>query len=195
MTEVRRGRPRSFDPEVALRQASDAFRDGGYASTSLDDIVRATGLNRPSLYAAFGDKKALYVAAIQRLWADIEREFDSLSERRLPLRQSLERMLKRSIDIYVSGPTGPRGCLAICTASAEAVAEPEIRDELLKVLNLMDERIARLFAEAGANDAVRKGRLVSGLLHSLSIRARAGAPRAVLDEMAGAALDQYAPAT
>src|SRR5690242_6750892 len=98
MTETRRGRPRAFDPEVALKKASDAFKDGGYSSTSLDDIVRATGLNRPSLYAAFGDKKALYLAAIQRLWGAIEGQFNTLEARELPLDKTLNVIFASSID-------------------------------------------------------------------------------------------------
>ena len=51
-----RGRPRAFEPETALAQAMDVFWSDGFAATSLDDISAATGLNRPSLYGAFGDK-------------------------------------------------------------------------------------------------------------------------------------------
>ena len=58
-----RGRPRAFEPETALAQAMDVFWSDGFAATSLDDISAATGLNRPSLYGAFGDKRALYLQA------------------------------------------------------------------------------------------------------------------------------------
>ena len=52
----RRGRPRAYEPEVALGKALDLFRKDGFAATSLDELSAATGMNRPSLYAAFGDK-------------------------------------------------------------------------------------------------------------------------------------------
>jgi TetR/AcrR family transcriptional regulator, copper-responsive repressor len=188
MPEPRRGRPRAFDPQVALKQASDAFKSGGYASTSLDDIVRATGLNRPSLYAAFGDKKSLYLAAIERLWGAIEAQFTALEGRNLPLDQTLKRIMSASIDSYVGGEAGPRGCLAICTASAEAAGDADIRKALADVLDLMDERIAGFYARAGDNQPLRKARLIAAVLHSLSVRARAGTPRAVLEEMAEEAL-------
>src|SRR5262245_20822174 len=61
-----RGRPRKYDPDDALAKAMGAFWDRGYAATSLDDISAATGMNRPSLYAAFGDKQAIYLKAIER---------------------------------------------------------------------------------------------------------------------------------
>src|SRR3981189_1756501 len=57
----RRGRPRAYQPEVALGLALDLFRKGGFAATSLDDLSAATGMNRPSLYSAFGDKRELYI--------------------------------------------------------------------------------------------------------------------------------------
>src|SRR6185369_14365832 len=63
-SESRRGRPRAYDPEAALAQAMATFWDAGYAATSLDDLAAATGMNRPSLYGAFGDKRALYRQAI-----------------------------------------------------------------------------------------------------------------------------------
>ena len=66
LTGRARGRPRSYDPDVALKAATERFRTTGYAGTSLDDLAAATGLARPSLYAAFGDKRALYLAAIER---------------------------------------------------------------------------------------------------------------------------------
>src|SRR6201991_949093 len=56
----RRGRPRAYQPDVALARALDVFWKDGFAATSLDDLSAATGMNRPSLYGAFGDKRELY---------------------------------------------------------------------------------------------------------------------------------------
>ncbi len=61
----RRGRPRAYQPEVALAKALDLFRKDGFAATSLDDLSAATGMNRPSLYGAFGDKRELYIKSYQ----------------------------------------------------------------------------------------------------------------------------------
>ena len=61
----RRGRPRAYDPQVALARAAETFWKAGYAGTSLDDLVAATGMNRPSLYAAFGDKRDLYLKTLE----------------------------------------------------------------------------------------------------------------------------------
>lgn len=61
-----RGRPRQYDPERALANAAQVFWKHGYAATSLDDLVAATGMSRPSLYAAFGDKRDLYLKTLER---------------------------------------------------------------------------------------------------------------------------------
>src|ERR1700759_1462879 len=61
----KRGRPRAYDPDVALSRAMDVFWKDGFAGTSLDELSAATGMNRPSLYGAFGDKRELYIKAYQ----------------------------------------------------------------------------------------------------------------------------------
>src|SRR3954470_12000138 len=61
----RRGRPRAYEPEVALARALDVFWKDGFAATSLDDLSAATGMNRPSLYGAFGDKRELYIKSYE----------------------------------------------------------------------------------------------------------------------------------
>src|ERR1700688_3346919 len=62
----RRGRPRQYDPERALAKAAEAFWKDGYAATSLDDLAAATAITRRSLYAAFGDKRDLYLKTLER---------------------------------------------------------------------------------------------------------------------------------
>jgi len=69
----RRGRPRAYQPEIALGKALDLFRRGGFAATSLDDLSAATGMNRPSLYGAFGDKRELYIKSYRRYREDAPR--------------------------------------------------------------------------------------------------------------------------
>lgn len=75
--EKPRGRPRAYEPQVALRQAADVFWKAGYSGTSLDDICAAAGMNRPSLRAAFGDKHAIYLKALGDYW---ERKFGVMRE-------------------------------------------------------------------------------------------------------------------
>ena len=64
-------RPRNFDPDEVLGLAREVFWQKGFQGTSLDDITEATGLNKPSLYAAFGDKNALFLKVLDRYQAYI----------------------------------------------------------------------------------------------------------------------------
>lgn len=179
-----RGRPRSFDPDEALGRATERFRTHGFAGTSLDELSEATGLARPSLAAAFGDKRALYVAAIERLTARIERQLLRLGEARLPLRELVERILLGGIDLYLTGRDGAEGCLIINTAATQAASDPLVRAKVAAFLAVEDNRIAELLAAAGSPAPEAQGRLVASVLHSLSVRARGGAPRDELVEVA-----------
>lgn len=184
MTAKARGRPRSFDPDEALGRATERFRTHGYAGTSLDDLAAATGLARPSLAAAFGDKRAMYLAAIERLSARIERQLLRLGEAKLPLRELLERILLGGIELYLTGSDGPEGCLVLNTAATQAASDPAVREKVAAFLAIEDGRIAELLAAAGSTAPQAQGRLVASVLHSLSVRARGGASRAELEQVA-----------
>jgi TetR/AcrR family transcriptional regulator, copper-responsive repressor len=193
---ARRGRPRAFDPDAALSQAVDAFWDAGFAATSLDDLTAATGMNRPSLYGAFGDKQALYRKAFDLY---LERTRAAMAEAfagDAPLRADLRRAYDIAIAIYLSGGSGPRGCFIIGTAVAQAVTDPDIRAALAGVLREINDafhaRIVR--AQRGGElsadaDPAKLARIASAALYSLTIHARAGAGRAALDAIADAAVD------
>jgi len=179
-----RGRPRSFDTETALKAAAERFRTRGFAGTSLDDLAEATGLARPSLYAAFGDKRALYLAALSRLHQRLEGLFDGIAAARLPRDTLLETIFARTIDGYLTGEVAPSGCLAVATATTEAAADPDIRAALLRIITLQDKRMAGLFAAAGIANPEAAARIAMSVLHSLGVRARAGVPRDELDRIA-----------
>ncbi|RYY43947.1 MAG: TetR/AcrR family transcriptional regulator [Sphingomonadales bacterium] len=184
-----RGRPRSFDKDQALARAAERFRIGGLAGTSLDELSDATGLARPSLAAAFGDKRALYIASIERLTARVEAQLVRLGEARLPLAGLVERLLTTAVDLYLTGTDGPEGCLIINTAATAAASDPDVRARLTTFLAMEDARVTELLADAGSPTPEMHGRIVASVLHSLSVRARAGAPR---DEMVRIARDTAA---
>src|SRR5271156_1550048 len=106
----RRGRPRAYQPEVALARALDLFRKDGFAATSLDHLSAATGMNRPSLYGAFGDKRELYIKSYQRYRADARAAMIEIFRDELSIRKRLERIYAVALEIYLSGEAGPRGC-------------------------------------------------------------------------------------
>lgn len=182
-----RGRPRAYDPQQAMQDATSAFWRHGYAGTSLDDIGDATGMNRPSLYAAFGDKRALYLAALQRY---VESGRAAIAEGLagdLPLARALGRVYDRALALYLPDDDDARGCFLISTATTEAMHDPEVRAVLGAGLRSFDRafearlRCARDEGElpAGADPAAL-ARIASALLHTLALRSRAGDSRASL---------------
>lgn len=183
-TPRRRGRPRGFDSGEVLGAATERFRTRGYAGTSLDDLVDATGLQRPSLYAAFGDKRALYLATLDRTIERAGRAFDQLIAADLPLKQSLKVMFRAVIDGFLTGETGPSGCIMVSTSATSAVDDAEIRARLAAFLKMEDDRIEQLLVARGDPAARAHARVATAVIHSLSVRARAGAPRDELEALA-----------
>jgi AcrR family transcriptional regulator len=196
-TEVkRRGRPRTYQPEVALGKALDLFRKGGFAATSLDDLSAATGMNRPSLYGAFGDKRELYIKSYQRYRADARAAMLDIFREQSPIRSRLERIYAVALDIYLSGESGPRGCFTVMTAASEAVADPQIRAMVLEGLVELDKAFAacfRLAREKGelpaSADPAVLAQLASATIHTIAVRARAQVPRAELEAIVNGAID------
>lgn len=188
-----RGRPRSFDPDTALAAVTATFRTRGFTGTSLDDLADATGLNRPSLYAAFGDKRALYLAALDRTTQRLRLAFDTLADANLPPRKMLRAVFRAAIDGFLTGDTGPAGCIAIATAATAAVEDPQVRERLATFVALEDERVEALLTAGGDANAAMHARLVAAVIHSLSVRARAGEPREALERLAADCIDMVAP--
>lgn len=122
-----RGRPRSFDPAAVLDKARAVFWNQGYAATSLDDLAAATGLNRPSLYAAFGDKRALYLSCLNRSRDEALGAMEKALAAQLPLKPLMVRVLERTVEVYRAGDVAQRGCFLIGTAVTQAVEDAEIR--------------------------------------------------------------------
>jgi AcrR family transcriptional regulator len=192
----RRGRPRAYQPEVALGKALDLFRKGGFAATSLDDLSAATGMNRPSLYGAFGDKRELYIKSYQRYREDARAAMIDIFREQSPIRSRLERIYAVALDIYLSGEAGPRGCFTVMTAASEAVADPEIGAMVLEGFVELDKAFAacfRLAREKGelpaSADPAVLAQLASATVHTIAIRARARVPRKELEAIVKGALD------
>jgi AcrR family transcriptional regulator len=191
----RRGRPPSYDRDAALRAIRDVFWDRGFVAASLDDIAAAAGMNRPSLYGAFGDKREMYLAVLRMFSAESGRAMQKALEAPT-LGAALEAFYGGAIQEYVSGKAGPHGCLIICTAVVEATGDATIRSALAEMLAEIDSlvavRIARAQAEGdrcAAGDAKTLARLATSVLHSVAVRARAGVRRSELLTIARATIE------
>ncbi len=166
----------------------DVFWKEGFAATSLDQLSAATGLNRPSLYGAFGDKRALYIQAYRRYREHVRETFVPLLAERAPLAEKLRRIFLVALDLYLSGETGPRGCFTVLSASSDAIADPEIRSMVGEAIDNSDAAFERLFTNAREHgklpadaDPQRLARMATATTHTLSIRARARTPRAAIE--------------
>jgi TetR/AcrR family transcriptional regulator, copper-responsive repressor len=191
----RRGRPRAYQPEIALGKALDLFRRDGFAATSLDDLSAATGMNRPSLYGAFGDKRELLIKSYQRYREDARDAMADIFRNELPIRQRLERIYAVALDIYLSGES-PRGCFTVMTAASEAVSDPDIRAMVLEGFVELDKAFAacfRLARERGelpeTADPIVLAQIASATIHTIAIRARARVPRGELEAIVKGAID------
>jgi TetR/AcrR family transcriptional regulator, copper-responsive repressor len=167
----------------------------GYAATSLDDLVEATGMNRPSLYAAFGDKEAIYLAALKLQGELLVSAVASAVKLELKLKAFLELFFARCIESYLAGPKGPRGCFLVGTALTESLTREDVgavvRDAFGRCEDLLEGRF-RQAKKAGdlpkSADPRALAMLMSSTMHELSMLARSGETKARLQERCGLAV-------
>jgi TetR/AcrR family transcriptional regulator, copper-responsive repressor len=195
-----RGRPRTFDEERMLDALLDTFWTKGFGGASLDDLAAAAGVKRQSLYLAFGDKESMYLKAMARFAGWLEVAFAQTLSPDRPLAEGLRDVYLRGLEIYLSGEAGPRGCFVLCTAPVEATTAPAVRGALADLLGRIDSAFERRFDAAVAAGEIAAvpgpaalARLAAATLHSLAVRARAGADRAELEAFIAGAVATLAP--
>jgi len=138
-------RPREFDEGQVIASAMEAFWSHGYEGASVDDLAEATGLNRSSLYNAFGSKLELFCAVLDRYRAGPANEVIEplLTERgATALRRFLTHLMK-----FVESPAACRGCLLVNTAM-EPEHGPQVRQRVLEHFELLRRCIERSYGEA-----------------------------------------------
>jgi TetR/AcrR family transcriptional regulator, copper-responsive repressor len=189
-----RGRPRSFDTDEVLGQVRNTFWRYGYAGTSMDQLSAATGLHKPSLYGAFGDKKRLYLAALDNYLAEVRAQFAEAFA--VPeLFDSLYAMSEWSIDKFVRSDEGS-GCFMMSTAMPEAAEDPEISRVVREAMESLERAMLRRFEKAIEEGQIAPqadphalAMIMVANHYELSARARAGYSRAELRVLADRALD------
>ncbi len=187
------GRPRAFDADAALDHALQVFWRNGYEGTSLSDLTAAMGINRPSLYAAYGNKESLFRKALDR-YAEMAGNAirDALDEP--TARGAVERLLRGSAAGSACSQD-PRGCLMVSAALACGEGAEVIRQELAArragTETLVRRRLERARDEgdlpAGA-DPADLARFVATVLHGMSVQAAGGATREELQRVVETAL-------
>ena len=189
----KRGRPRAYDPAAAVARAAETFWKAGYAGTSLDDLSEATGMNRPSLYAAFGDKRDLYLKTLEYYRGESRALARAALADDPVLRVFLKRFYDKALELYLEG--GPRGCYSIGTAATVAAVDDGVRAFLAESMRITDSFLKHQIEKAGESgeiaadaDAAALAYLASATLHTLAVRSRAGLPRKELDALVDAAI-------
>lgn len=185
-----RGRPVSFDREQVLNAAILVFWERGYEGASMDALAKAMGINKPSLYSSFGNKRKLFDAAIDRYAATSgEREFGALQRAGDP-KTAVEDFLKTSIESATQRGK-PLGCMIVNVATEAAECDAELRSKLAVMYEQTDEGIASRFRrdqEAGllpeGHDPEALAEMVHSVIHSIKVRARAGASCEQLQKIA-----------
>lgn len=107
-----RGRPRAFDIDTALERALEVFWKYGFQNASMQELTGAMGLSKPSLYAAFGDKEALYLKTLKRYVALLIERHAAVLDSEPDGRRALDRFL-RSMAAMLADPAMPGGCFII----------------------------------------------------------------------------------
>jgi AcrR family transcriptional regulator len=192
-----RGRPRAIDRDEALETALQLFWRHGYEGTSVADLTAAMGVTPPSLYTAFGSKERLYQEALDRYGAS----YGSFAARALveepTARQAVERILQESVAVYSEGPA-PRGCMlasgAMSCAPEHALVVADLSRRRLATITAIKARFDRAVIEgelASSTDTEALAAFYAAVVQGLSIQARDGVGRDVLEAIAATALSAW----
>jgi AcrR family transcriptional regulator len=189
-----RGRPRSFDREVALDRAMQVFWRQGYEATSINDLTKAMDINPPSLYAAFGDKEKLFLEAVERYGCGPGGAGNDILCGEPTARGAVERLLEKAAHEFTNR-SHPPGCMMVaaattCTAASDHL-QSSLADRRASSEAALRARIERGIEEgelpAGV-DARALARFYVTVLQGMSLQARDGASRKSLLATAAAAM-------
>jgi len=190
---VPKGRPREFDAEKALDRALEVFWRKGYEGATLPELTRAMGINRPSLYAAFGSKEELFRKALDR-YAEGPAAYVREALNEPTARAVAERLLCGAVELAAGG-RNPRGCLMVQAALACGEAAESVRRELCSRRAAAEAAIRRRFERARAEGDLPAGadpadlaRYVVVVLRGIAVQAAGGASREQLRRVTEVAL-------
>jgi len=183
-----KGRPREFDVDDALAAALRVFWSKGYEGASLTDLTGAMGITRPSLYAAFGNKEALFRKALDLY------EQEKLAYMRAALEAPTakgvaERLLRGALASQCSD-CEPKGCLGVISSVACGEEAEAIREEVIKRRQSSRKALVERFEQAKREGDLPADADIDGLtgyvfavMQGMAVQAGAGAPREALERV------------
>jgi AcrR family transcriptional regulator len=182
---MRTGRPREFDLDRTLDRAVRVFWRQGYEGTAIADLTEALGINRPSLYAAFGNKESLFRQVLQR-YSDRRAAYLPVALTQPTARAVVEHLLLGAAEA-TTGRGEPRGCLGVQGALATGPDSDPVRRALTSWRRTGEAAIRARLTRArddgdlpGATDPAALARYVCALMYGMSVQAAGGATRTQL---------------
>jgi AcrR family transcriptional regulator len=187
------GRPISFDKDAALEAAMLLFWERGYEGTSVSDLTQAMGLNPSSIYAAFGDKHALFQLAVKRYMEMRARYAGKAMEE--PTLEKVVRALFNNTVAFLTTPGHPPTCMTLAGAVGCSVDASSARDIMTEIRKQNEAAMRKRFLQARKRGELSKDinvddytRYLSSILAGLSIQAANGSTKAELKRTAQMAL-------
>ncbi len=191
-----RGRPREFCVDAALSAALGVFWSKGYEGASLSDLTEAMGITRPSLYAAFGNKEALFRKALD-LYEREKLAFMSEALQAPTARGVAERILTNALKMQTSA-SGPRGCLNVISSVACGEEAASIKAEVVKRRASSEAALIRRFEQARDDgdlsatvDPSSLVRYLMAVLQGMAVQAGSGVSRESLEQLVATTLSLW----
>lgn len=191
-----RGRPPSFNQDEALEKALNVFWMHGYEGTSMAELTEALGMNKPSIYAAFGNKEALFKKVLSKYLAGhVSFVAEALNE---PTAQKVMETFLFGAVAFLTKPNMPRGCMVVQGALTCGVGSAQIQEELIKHRQSYESALKRRFDLAitladlppQTNSAVL-AKYLATMHQGLSVQATSGATKAELTEVVNLAMQNW----
>lgn len=197
-----RGRPRTFDPDIALQQATELFWKRGYEGTSLSDLAEAMGIASASIYACFGSKADLFRQVMERYGTTYGGPPKRALSEHPTARAAVHAMLRATAD-QITRPDSPHYCMLILAAPTGAVENHAVREFLADIrrsqFTAIKQRLDRGIDEGDltvpADDVDALARFYATVVQGLSVQARDGATRTELEAVIDCAMAAWDPLT
>jgi AcrR family transcriptional regulator len=190
---IAKGRPREFCVDQALAAALGVFWSKGYEGASMTDLTEAMGITKPSLYAAFGNKEALFHKALD-LYETEKLEYTRDALRQPTARAVAEYFMRGAIDAQMSS-CDPKGCLGVISATACGAEAESIKADVIKRRASSQAALVERFAQAKRDGDLPDHVDVAGLtsylfaiLQGMAVQAGSGATRADLESVVDTSL-------
>jgi AcrR family transcriptional regulator len=192
----RTGRPPSFDRDGALQQAMLLFWRHGYEATAISDLTAAIGVTAPTIYAAFGDKKSLFLKAMGRYLSGPTTS-ETIIDGAKSAGEAASNLLKASA-IAFTGADTPPGCLLASAAISCSVAASDVQRELAKIRLAIEARLRNRVLQGieegelpRSTDAEALASHVMAVIQGMSTLARDGASREKLERVGHMAMSAW----